>query len=119
MTTVTINGGGSQAVGFVAGTDAQNNQQIVSGDHNYVVGTNLHRFVYTVRARALHRKGCTAIAVGNQARVPLFETPLSRQPVTCGCVVLPRECLAWRAGSFGKGDCKVMPWWQETMILNQ
>ena len=52
MTTVTINGGGSQAVGFVAGTDAQNNQQIVNGDHNYVVGTNLHRFVYTVRARA-------------------------------------------------------------------
>ena len=52
MTTVTINGGGSQAVGFVAGTDAQNNQQIVNGDHNYVVGTNLHRFVYTVCALA-------------------------------------------------------------------
>ena len=51
VTTVTINGGGSQAVGFVAGTDAQNNQQIVNGDHNYVVGTNLHRFVYTVRPR--------------------------------------------------------------------
>ncbi|KAK9839788.1 hypothetical protein WJX81_001767 [Elliptochloris bilobata] len=50
VVTVTIDGGGSQAVGFVAGTDAQNNQQIVNGDHNYVVGTNLHRFVYALDA---------------------------------------------------------------------
>ena len=56
VVTATINGGGSQAIGFVAGTNAENNQQIVNGDHNYVVGTNLHRFVYTVRANAQHRR---------------------------------------------------------------
>lgn len=28
--------------------------QVVNGNNNYVVGTNEHRFVYTVRARGMH-----------------------------------------------------------------
>ena len=90
MTTVTINGGGSQAVGFVAGTDAQNNQQIVNGDHNYVVGTNLHRFVYTVRPHAQPGRS-DASAAGEGLDQGIF-IPIA-EVMSCGCM-LPAQSLA-------------------------